>query len=171
MNRFDHKYNCILNEIFGTLASAAGSFLKAGQDPAYLFNMKNQGKKGKKDYYGPENPPKVGKFAVYTSNPEITGLVRAPLNKQGQFGIFLMKPNKKPSDYVFVKTASKPYSWRLDYLKSVMDKHQNGKDKIVVENNVEQLSPSKEIPYIMVGKNTKFDGWMSYDDYLKQNKK
>lgn len=171
MNRFDEKYNTILNEIFGTLASAAGSFLKAGKDPSYLFNMKNQGKKGKKDIYDKKNFPKVGKLVVYGNNHEVIGKIVTPLNKEQQFGVQLIKPNNQPSDFMFVKTEKEP-RWRIDSIEKINTLHINGKDMILKDNKgILQSSPTKEIPYVMVGKNTRFENWISYDDYIKQNKK
>jgi hypothetical protein len=173
MNRFDKKYNILLNEFLGTLASAAGSFLKAGEDPAYLFNLKQ--KPNQKKLYGKENPPKVGKLAVYANNTEVVGRVVKPLDKNGQFGIALIKPNGQQSEFEFAQTEKKPY-WHIEYTEIVLKNHVDGKDTMLKKkdskgNDVWQVSPSKEIPYLMVGKNTKFENWISYDDYLKQSKK
>lgn len=180
MNNFDKKCKTILEGIF----SAAGSFLKAGKDPSYVFDL--AGKKGqekeklKGGSYNIENPPKVGDLAVYMNDTKVTGRVRTKINKDGQFGIALINPNNQPSEYVFVKTEKLPKenpgrSWRLDFLRPVIEKNNNGKDKIVREQGpqgrtIEQLSPSQDYPYIMVGKRTNFENWMSYDSYLKTQK-
>lgn len=173
MNRFDQKYNSILNEFFGGLASAAGSFLKAGQDPSYLFNRKTNNKKDKSTF-DIKNKPKVGKLAVYANNTEVIGRVVKPINNEGQFGISLIKPNGQRSDYEFVKTEKKPY-WRIDYIETIDRNHIDGKDVILKQkdsngNNISQISPTDEIPYVMVGKNTKFESWISYDEYIKRSK-
>jgi hypothetical protein len=172
-----HKFDTVINEFLGSLvkgaASATGSFLKAAEDPAYLFNLKQ--KPNQKKTFSKENPPKVGKLAVYANNTEVVGRVVKPLDKNGQFGIKLMKPNGKQSEYEFVQTEKKPY-WHIEYTEVVLKNHVDGKDMMLKKkdsngNDVWQVSPSKEIPYIMVGKNTKFENWISYDDYLKQSKK
>jgi hypothetical protein len=181
MNNFDKKCSSLLNEFLG---SAIGSFLKAGKDPSYAFDLagkrKQEAKKLEGSYYNIENQPKVGDLAVYANDTKVVGRVRTKVNKDGQFGIALINPNNQPSEYVFVKTEKLPKenpgrSWRLDFLRPVIAKNNNGKDKIVKEQGsqgrmIEQISPSEDYPYLMVGKRTNFENWMSYDAYLKSQK-
>jgi hypothetical protein len=184
MNNFDKKCRLLLNEFLGGLASAVGSGLKAAKDPSYAFELagkRSQEKEKKKGgSYSMDNRPKVGDLAVYVNDTKVVGRIRTKMNNDGQFGIALINPNNQPSEYVFVKTEKKPKenpgrTWRLDFLRQVVANNNSGKDKIVKEQGsqgrmVEQISPSEDYPYIMVGKRTNFENWMSYDSYLKSQK-
>ena len=182
MQKFDQKVNVLLNEILGSLASGVGSFLKAAEDPKTGVDIirKSLQDKGKKQDMplGSENKPKVGKMAVYSGNHEITGRIRTKINNDGKFGIQLAKieSNGKisPSEFSFVKTKSKPY-WRVEYNDVIWDKHNNGTDKILdgpIQSGkvVQQISPSKNIPYVLVGKGTRYEKWIDWKTFQKSNK-
>ena len=123
-----HKFDILINEFLGDLvkgtASAAGSFLKAAEDPAYLGQaiQKYQSEKQKTQgqIYTIQNQPKVGDIAIYVSNPEVTAKVGTLVNTKddskmlaGQFQVTLMKPDNTPSKFSFVKTQKQP-QWRIE---------------------------------------------------------
>jgi hypothetical protein len=179
------KFDKLINEVLGlgTLASATGSFLQAAQDPAKGLDIISKSiEKSKKEKeqtenlpYSLDNKPKENSLVVYADNREVVGRVVTPMDDRGQFGVQLIEPDEKTSQFSFVKTEKKPY-WHIDYVSVIQNNHINGKDLILKEKNqkgkdVLQSSPTKEIPYILVGKNTRFENWISYEAYLKSNKK
>lgn len=191
MTKFNTLVDSILKEgILGALGSAAkfattaaGTAINAAQKPAetlssVMGDIKAAGKEKeqlKNSPYGAQNPPKVGDFAVFANNNEIIGKVTTKIDKQGQFGIQLMKPDGKASEFEFVKTDKRPY-WHIDYVNIVTNNHINGKAIILKEKDqqgrdVLQVSPTVEIPYVMVGKGTKFESWIPYEAYLNDQKK
>lgn len=185
MHKFDKKINYLLNEVLGlgTLASAAGSFLQAAHDPAKGIDIisksldkdKKEREKTESQSYSLDNKPKEDSLAVYVNNTEVIGRVMTPMDDKGQFGIQLIDPENKPSQFTFAKTQKKPY-WHIEYTSVINANNSNRKDLVLKEKNnkgkqVLQMSPTKDIPYVIVGKNTKFENWMSYDAYLKSSKK
>lgn len=188
MMKFDKRIKDILNEnILGNLASAVGAGIEAAESPAKGFSriaqtISDRSKKTEEMRGQPvsiDNKPKEGQMVVYEGNREYTGKIvkitegakQTTITKDGKFGIMLMKPNEQLSEFEFVKTQKRPY-WRIDYVNVVTDNHVNGKDLILKENNILQVSPTVEIPFVLVGKGTKYENWIDYEAYIKnQNKK
>jgi len=171
MSRFNKKYNFILNEF---ISSMLGSALKAGNDPSYLFSTLDKYEKNKeaqsKKQISTENKPKPNSLVVNLNQTEVTARVASRIDKNGQFAVQLMDVNRKPSEFVFVKTKQKPY-WRLEY-KDVVNQNLR-KDPILTEkdpagNDIPQISPSTEIPYLKVGFNTRFPNWQDLEEYKKR---
>jgi hypothetical protein len=171
MNRFNEKCDVILNEF---LSSMLGSVLKAGEDPSYFFSTLDKNKKNKEVQYkkqiSTDNPPKPNSLVVNLNQTEVTGRVASRMDKNGQFAVQLMNVNRKPSEFVFVKTKQKPY-WRLEY-KVTIDQNLQ-KDPILIEkdpagNDVSQISPSTQIPYLKVGFNTRFPNWQDLEEFKKR---
>lgn len=191
MQKFNQKVEVLLNGFLGSLASGvgslasgAGSFLKAAEDPkAGIDIIRKSLDKKDKEKIAPigsnsKNKPKVGKMVVYADNNEITGRIRTKLDKNKKFGVELLKiePNGKlvPSEFVFAKTKSKPY-WRIEYSDVIFDKHNNGSDPIISAPNqagkmVQQVSPSKSYPYVLVGKGSRYQKWLDWETFQKSQK-
>lgn len=186
MKKFDAKIEEILVKegIFSTLGSAIKAAEKPAEGLASAFQgIENKEKEAEKAKGQPvdavDNKPKEGQMLVYQQNKQITGkAVKISENgeskmvtKDGKFGITLVQPNGQASEFEFVKTQKKPY-WRIDYVNVVTDNHINGKDLILKENNILQVSPTNEIPFVLVGKGTAYENWIDYETYLKgENKK
>lgn len=191
MTKFNKLVDSILKEgvlgalgsALGTATTAAGTAINVAKNPAeglsgLVGDIKTASKKAeemKGAPYAPDNPPKVGDLAVFADNKEVTGKITTKIDNQGQFGIQLVKPDGTVSEFEFVKTEGKPY-WRIDYVNVVTNNHVNGKDLIMKQKDQQgidilQISPTAEIPYVMVGKNTKFENWIPYKSYLEDQKK
>jgi hypothetical protein len=191
MTKFNNLVESILKEgVLGALGSAAkfattaaGTAISAAEKPGETLSSimgdiksSSQEKENlKKSSYGMQNPPKIGDLAVYSDNKEIIGKVMTKIDKQGQFGIRLIKPDDKVSEFEFVKTNKRPY-WHINYVNIVTDNHISGKDVMLKEKDAQgkdvlQVSPTDEIPYVMVGKGTKFENWIPYEYYLEDQKK
>lgn len=185
MKKFDAKIKEIL--IKEGIFSAIGSGIKAAENPSQglagafqgIENKEKEFEKTKGQPIDVNNKPKEGQMLVYQQNKQITGKVvkisengeSKVITKDGKFGITLMQPNGQTSQFEFVKTQKKPY-WRIDYVDLVTDNHINGKDIMLKENNILQVSPTVEIPFVLVGKGTAYENWIDYDVYLKgENKK
>jgi hypothetical protein len=114
---------------------------------------------------------------VYAKDPEIMGIVATNINDKGQFGIKLLNFDAKdlkkflPSDYSFVKTMKKPY-WHIEHNDVIDRNHVSGKDEILKQKNkdgqtVRQFSPSEDIPYVMVGRGTRYENWYDWKNYFQ----
>jgi hypothetical protein len=187
-----HKFDTVINEFLGSLvkgtASAAGSFLKAAEDPSFLGQtIKNyQTEKGKKEgqSYGVNNQPKPGDIAIYQQNPEVTAhidtkVATAPYKKEnvefleGQFQVTLMKPDRKTSPYSFVKTENNP-DWRIEKDEIILRNEsgpQKKKDFVLTETDPRTQRPVRQqFKTMVVGKSTKFPNWSSYKAYVNSQK-
>jgi hypothetical protein len=180
MKKFDAKIEEILNEnILGSIASTIGAGIEAAESPSKGFSRLLQTsaekeKEAEKIKGQPinitNNKPKVGQFLAYESNKQITGKVAKltdgkAFTQDGKFGISLVNPDGTPSEFEFVKTKDKPY-WRIEYVNVVTDRHVSGKDIILKENNILQVSPTQEIPFVLVGMGTAFEKWIDYKSYI-----
>lgn len=180
MKKFDAKIEEILKEnILGNIAAAVGAGIEAAESPAKGFGRilqtsTEKEKEAEKVKGQPinitNNKPKVGQLLAYEPNKQITGKVvklqdGKAFTRDGKFGIALIKPDGKASEFEFVKTKDKPY-WRIDYVNVVTDRHISGKDIILKENNILQVSPTQEIPYVLVGMGTAFEKWIDYKAYI-----
>jgi hypothetical protein len=190
--KFDKRIKDILNEnilgsIASNVASGIGAGIEAAESPAKGFSriaqtLSNKSKEAEEKKGQPisnDNKPKEGQIVVYQNNKEYTGKVvkvtegskQTVITSDGKFGITLMKPDGQLSEFEFVKTQKKPY-WYIENVNVVTNNHINNKDLILKENGILQVSPTVEIPFVLVGKGTKYENWIDYNAYLKnENKK
>ncbi len=170
------KRKKIVENVFGSFLQGI-EMAKKGQLPFDFKKTEKPSTSEKKEIIGKENRPKINQKVINAKNPEITGVVMTDLNNKGQFGIKILNFDEKNpkkflvSNYLFVKTVKKPY-WHLEQNDVIDRNHISGKDEILKQKNkegemVKQFSPSEDIPYVMVGRGTRYENWYDWKNYFQ----